>query len=97
MPWLKSVRYLDGKVCIDFSKRFSTADECMDSFTRFEKDDSFGHPGYWPIFWPAGDTELNAFEEFIKAANSQKEDPTKELAKNLLELVKAVTKHIKEA
>jgi len=96
MPWLKSTRYLDGKVWIDFSKAFNTADECINSFTRFEKDDSFGRPGCWPIFWPANDEELKSFEEFIKEANSQKSDPTEELAKNLLELVKSVTKHLKE-
>lgn len=94
MPWLKSTRRMDGTITIDYRKPFRTAKECMESFGRFELDDSFGEPPCWPVFWPAGDNELKAFEEFLEAAENQKPSPTEELATNLVELVKAVKKHL---
>lgn len=94
MPWLKSTRMCSGDVRINFEKKFETAEDCMASFTRFEKDSSFGMPSCWPIFWPGSDKELKIFEEFINAARVHKTDPTEELAKNLLGLVKSVIKHL---
>lgn len=96
MPWLKSTRTCNGDVFINFERKFNTAEECMASFTRFEKDSSFGMPSCWPVFWPTSDEELKIFQEFLKAAMEQKADPTKELAENLLGLVKALKKHLNE-
>lgn len=94
MPWLKSTRYLNGEVHIEFGRRFCSAKECMDSFGRFEKDDSFGRPSCWPVFWPANDEELDLFEEFLRKAQEQETDPTEELAKNLLDLVVKIKEKI---
>lgn len=98
MPWLKLTRKMDGTNSVDLRHPFKSAEDCMDSFDRFERDPSFGFSPCWPVFYPANDEELEAFKNFLKAAEeSEKPDPTKELAKNLLGLVKEIAKHIKEA
>ena len=60
MPWIKATPRMGGK--FEFSmddisrgKVYKTAEECMDSFSRFEKDASFGplmtcRPIFFPLY-----------------------------------------------
>lgn len=94
MPWYKLVKKLDGSNYVDMRKPYASAEECMNNFSRFEKDTSFGCAPCWPIFYPYNDEELDFFNKIINDMKKEKKDPTKELADKLLSLVEAVTEHI---
>ena len=83
MPWIKATPRMGGK--FEFSmedisrgKVYKTAEECMDSFSRFEKDDSFGPlMTCRPIFFPLNDEELEAFNAAFAAGKTSAETNTK--------------------
>ena len=105
MPWIKATPTMNGNYTIDFKsirdgKIFNTADDCMDSFTRFEKDSSFGSMVTCrPVFFPLNDDELNFFNKIVEGYRGQigqlkKNEKTEELASTLLELIKAIKEKI---
>lgn len=100
MPWIKATPKMNGNFYFDLRTTFKTAEDCMNSFTRFEKDDSFGAlTTCRPIFFPLNDEELKAFYEMQKKANEAIEEKKKlsaseELAENLLTLFKNLNKHL---
>lgn len=100
MPWFKSTPKMSGGFYFDLNNPFKTAEDCMNSFTRFEKDDSFGpFRTCRPIFFPFNDEELEVFYEVQKHAKDCAEERKKlcaseELAENLLTLVKNLNKHL---
>jgi len=104
MPWFKATpRASDCCFNFDLRNPFKTAEDCMDSFTRFEKDDSFGPlTTCRPIFFPLNDEELEGFYEVQKHAKDGAEERKKlraseELAENLLTLVKNLNKHLENS
>lgn len=101
MPWLKATSKMGGK--FEFSmddisrgKVYETAEECMDSFGRFEKDSSFGPlMTCRPIFFPLYDEELEAFKAAFAAGKTNAERGKKnakmdELAGTLVEFLKTL-------
>ena len=101
MPWIKATPRMGGK--FEFSmddisrgKVYKTADECMDSFSRFEKDASFGPlMTCRPIFFPLNDEELEAFNAAFAAAKASAEEVKKnakmnELAGTLVDFLKTL-------
>ena len=100
MPWFKATSRMHGGFDFDLRNPFKTAEDCMNSFTRFEKDDSFGPlTTCRPIFFPLNDEELKGFYELQRKANEAIEEQKKfaaseELAENLLTLVKNLNKHL---
>ena len=109
MPWIKATPKMSGTFEFsmnDFSsgKVYKTAEECMDSFSRFEKDTSFGPlTTCWPIFFPLNDEELEAFKAAFAAGKTSAEDGKKiakmnELAGTLVDFLTTLKKAIdKEA
>ena len=101
MPWIKATPKMGGK--FEFSmddisrgKVYKTAEECMDSFGMFEKDDSFGPlMTCRPIFFPLNDEELEAFKAAFAAGKTSAEEGKKtdkmdELAGTLVDLCNMV-------
>ena len=101
MPWIKATPRIGGK--FEFSmddisrgKVYKTAEECMDSFSRFEKDASFGPlMTCRPIFFPLNDEELEAFNAAFSACKTSAEDSKKnakmdELAGTLVDFLKTL-------
>lgn len=109
MPWIKATPKISGKFefsmdDIAMGKVYKTAEECMDSFSRFEKDASFGRlMTCRPIFFPLNDEELDAFKAAFAAGKTSAEDGKKnakmdELAGTLVDFLKTLKKAIdKEA
>ena len=109
MPWIKATPKMGGK--FEFSmddisrgKVYKTAEECMDSFGRFETDASFGTlMTCRPIFFPLNDEELEAFKAAFAAGKTSAEEGKKiakidELAGTLVDFLKTLKKAIdKEA
>ena len=102
MPWIKATPKMNGDFSFDLRSTFKTAEECMNSFTRFEKDKSFGSLiTCRPVFFPLNDVELKEFYEIQKQAKDVAEDvkrflASEELAENLLTLVKNLNKHLEK-
>lgn len=101
MPWIKATPRMGGKFefsmdDISMGKVYKTADECMDSFSRFEKDGSFGPlMTCRPIFFPLNDEELEAFNAAFDACKISAEDVKKnakmdELAGTLVDFLKTL-------
>ena len=101
MPWIKATPKMGGT--FEFSmndisrgKVYKTAEECMDSFGRFEKDSSFGPlMTCRPIFFPLNDEELEAFKAAFAAGKTSAEDGKKtakmdELAGTLVDFLKTL-------
>lgn len=101
MPWIKATPKMGGK--FEFSmddisrgKVYKTAEECMDSFGMFEKDDSFGPlMTCRPIFFPLSDEELDAFKAAFAAGKTSTEEGNKitkmdELAGTLVDFLKTL-------
>ena len=86
MPWIKATPKMSG--VFEFSmndisrgKVYKTAEECMDSFSRFEKDASFGPlMTCRPVFFPLNDEELEAFNAAFAAGKTSAEE-NKKIAK----------------
>ena len=109
MPWIKATPKMRGT--FEFSmddisrgKVYKTAEECMDSFGRFDTDASFGPlMTCRPIFFPLNDEELEAFKAAFAAGKTSAEDDKKnakidELAGTLVDFFKTLKKAIdKEA
>ena len=101
MPWIKATPKFGGT--FEFSmydisrgKVYKTAEECMDSFSRFEKDASFGSlMTCRPIFFPLNDEELEVFKTAFAAGKTSVEDCKKnakmdELAGTLVDFLKTL-------
>ena len=101
MPWIKATPRMGGK--FEFSmddisrgKVYKTAEECIDSFSRFEKDSSFGPlMTCRPIFFPLNDEELDAFKAAFAAGKTSAEEVKKnakmdELAGTLVDFLKTL-------
>ncbi len=109
MPWIKATPKM--RETFEFSmedisrgKVYKTAEECMDSFSRFEKDSSFGRMMTCrPIFFPLNDEELEAFKAAFAAGKTSAENGKKnakmdELAGTLVDFLKTLKNAIdKEA
>jgi hypothetical protein len=105
MPWIKATPKMSGKFEFsmdDISRGnvYKTAEECMDSFGRFEKDSSFGPlMTCRPIFFPLNDDELEAFKAAFAAGKTSTEEGKKiakmdELAGTLVDFLKTLKKAI---
>jgi len=101
MPWIKATPKMNGK--FEFSmddisrgKVYKTAEECMDSFGRFEKDSFFGPlMTCRPIFFPLNDEELEAFKAAFAAGKTGADEVKKnakmdELAGTLIDFLKTL-------
>ena len=101
MPWIKATPKFGGT--FEFSmddisrgKVYKTAEECMDSFGRFEKDASFGPlMTCRPIFFPLNDEELEAFKAAFTAGKTSAEEYKRtakmdELAGTLVDFLKTL-------
>ena len=101
MPWIKATPKMRGT--FEFSmddisrgKVYKTAEECMDSFSRFEKDASFGPlMTCRPIFFPLNDEELDAFKAAFAVGKASAEEDKKhskmdELAGTLVDFLKTL-------
>ena len=101
MPWIKATPKFGGT--FEFSlndilsgKAAKTAEECMDSFGRFEKDASFGPlMTCRPIFFPLNDEELEAFKAAFAVGKTSAEEDKKnakmdELAGILVDFLKTL-------
>lgn len=101
MPWIKATPKMGGTFELSMydisrGKVYETAEECMDSFGRFEKDDSFGSlMTCRPIFFPLNDKELEAFKTAFAAGKRHAEEGKKnakmdELAGTLVDFLKTL-------
>lgn len=101
MPWIKATPRMVGTFefsmnDISMGKVYKTAEECMDSFGRFEKDSSFGPlMTCRPIFFPLNDKELEAFKAAFVAGKTSAEEGEKtakmdELAGTLVDFLKTL-------
>ena len=101
MPWIKATPKFSGT--FEFSindisrgRVYKTAEECMDSFSRFEKDASFGPlMTCRPIFFPLNDEELEAFKVAFATGKTRVEEGKKtekmdELAGTLVDFLKTL-------
>lgn len=101
MPWIKATPKMCGT--FEFSmgdisrgKVYKTAEECMDSFGRFEQVSSFGPlMTCRPIFFPLNDEELEAFKAAFAAGKTSAEDGKKNakidgLAGTLIDFLKTL-------
>jgi hypothetical protein len=81
---------------ISRGKVYKTAEECIDSFSRFEKDASFGPlMTCRPIFFPLNDEELDAFKAAFAECKTSAEKVKKnakmdELAGTLVDFLKTL-------
>lgn len=107
MPWIKATPKIRGKFefsmdDIAMGKVYKTAEECMDSFGRFEKDSSFGPMMTCrPIFFPLNDEELEAFKAAFAAGKTSAEEAKKsekmdELAGTLVDFFKTLKKAVEK-